>query len=337
VLKRSLVVLPPRYDLTGTVDQHEDPIVDTVQAEHQLPSYLKRYLTTRYSNLVASRDDPEMVTWALEDRHRRGLVYLRETMEFVTHASLPTSDLIRRVPALPGDPTASLVVTEILNRVPRLTIREQDEVLTGLLNLLDDSQWLPTQRVIIDRALQRLLWHFRTVQAFALAARCVVSPRTIRRQAAYRFYLRHGLDDSARALLVQRFDEAAQPSRQEDELYRQVITTDPTLVARRGVRRVLEVAPNAYWRRRVIEGVLGWDVEAAMSLAEDYPQELVWAIREQRRSEMAGHVLNVLMTHQDDPYLMNRIIQCLAELGDAPALEVGRRVARRLLSQAADD
>jgi hypothetical protein len=34
---------------------------------------------------------------------------------------------------------------------------------------------------------------------------------------------------------------------------------------------------------------------------------------------------------------MNRIIQCLAELGDAPALEVGRRVARRLLSQAADD
>jgi hypothetical protein len=86
----------------------------------------------------------------------------------------------------------------------------------------------------------------------------------------------------------------------------------------------------------VIEGVLGKDVGAALSLAEDYPQELVWAVREQRRSELAGDVLSVLLTHQDDPYLMNRIIQCLAELGDATALEEGRKVASRLLSQAAD-
>jgi hypothetical protein len=291
-------------------------------------------LTTRYGYLVAPQDDTETVAWALEDRRRRGLIYLRETMELVTHASLTTSDLIRRVPALPGDPTASLVVTEILNRAPRLTTREQDEVLIGLLSLLDDSRWLPAQRVVIDRALQRLLWHFSTAQAFALAARCVVSSRTIRRQAAYRFYLRHGLDDSARDLFVQRFSEEVQPYRQEDELYRRVITTDPTLVARLGVRRVLEVAPNSYWRRRVIEGVLGEDVEAALSLAEDYPQELVWAVREQRRSDLAGDVLTVLLTHQDDPYLMNRIIQCLAELGDATALEEGRKVASRLLSQA---
>jgi hypothetical protein len=33
---------------------------------------------------------------------------------------------------------------------------------------------------------------------------------------------------------------------------------------------------------------------------------------------------------------MNRIIQCLAELGDATAPEEGRKVANRLLSQTDD-
>jgi hypothetical protein len=181
----------------GTVDRHRASEVSTKQTKRDLPGHLKRYLTAWYGYLPESRDDPEMVAWALEDRRQRGLIYLRETMELVTHASLPTSDLIRRVPALPGDPTASLVVTEILNRIPRLTTTEQDEVLIGLSTLLDDSRWLPAQRVVIDRALQRLVWRFSSAQAFALAARCVVSARTIRRQASYRFYIRQGLDDSA--------------------------------------------------------------------------------------------------------------------------------------------
>ncbi|MGW4743170.1 hypothetical protein [Nocardia xishanensis] len=94
---------------------------------------------------------------------------------------------------------------------------------------------------------------------------------------------------------------------------------------------MLEAAPSTYWRRRVIEGFLSTDPETALALADEYPQEVVWAVRELRRTEFAPEVVQILRMHQDDPYLVYLFIQCLIDLGDVAALNAGRRAAEHFL------
>ncbi|MGW4743171.1 hypothetical protein [Nocardia xishanensis] len=151
--------------------------------------------------------------------------------EALAHGDVSTGELTHRLRNLPNDPADAYVVAALVDRAEQLNDAEKDGVIAALSALVGGTVWQPKQRVTVDHAIQRLLWLFNVESAFALAAECVTSRRANRRHAAYRFYLRHGLDDRARAILRERFDDDSARSGREDRMYRQTIATDPDLVA----------------------------------------------------------------------------------------------------------
>lgn len=299
----------------------------------RLPGYLQRYVTLRCGSILDLVEDPaSLIQEKLEERSRYGLARLGHLIESLAYEESSTGDLIRRLQSLPIGSADGYVVSTLVNWAERMSDEEKDGVIAALSGLFDDAQREPKQRRIVDYAVQQLLWLFDTESAFAFAAQCVTSRRATRRHAAYRFYLRHGLDDRARTILLKLVDDTVHRSHREVQMYRRAVASDPNLVAQIGISTVLEAAESTYWRRRVIEGFLNTDPQTALALADEYPQEVVWAIRELRRTEFAPQVVRILLEHQHDPYLVNLFIECLVDLGDIDALRTGRRAAERLLA-----
>jgi hypothetical protein len=158
-----------------------------------------------------------------------------------------------------------------------------------------------------------------------LATRCAAGSRGTRRQAAYRFYRELGVDDEARHQLVANYGI------ESSETYRKLVTTDAEIVRRIGIWTVLRSAPSIYWRRRAIEHFLD-DENCLKAIAETYPDEVLWAIRTLKRSDLATFVLRIFREHRGDPYLVNCAIQCLSTLGDATALAEAVQAGRLLLA-----
>jgi hypothetical protein len=173
----------------------------------------------------------------------------------------------------------------------------------------------------------RLLYRLDNREAFSAAVACARSSRAIRREASYRFYLANGIDEAGREALAEKVWSTG-------TRYRQVITTDSTVVEEMGLARVLELAPSTYWRKVAIAGALDEDnCSDVLDICADYPLELIWAINENRLIGMVPHVVKLLEEYKTDAYLLNRILQCLSRLGDKNGLSLGMQYAASLLSQ----
>ena len=298
-----------------------------------LPAYIRRHLSTRYAVSEESVywPSPEYGAWhirfALDDRQAQGLKYLTATIRDIRFAGYSTPDLINMLVKLPTDGTAAIVITELVRRLSDLDDISKSQLSEALGQLAADMQPQASQRTIVDRAAMRLLYHLDHRQAFPAAVACARSPRAIRREASYRFYLANGIDEAGREALAEKVRNAS-------TRYRQVITTDSTLVKEMGLARVLELAPSTYWRKIAITGALDKDnCSDVLDICADYPLELVWAINENRLVNLLPHVMKLLEKYKDDAYLLNRILQCLARLGDKNSLSQGMQYAANLLSR----
>jgi hypothetical protein len=90
----------------------------------------------------------------------------------------------------------------------------------------------------------------------------ILSIATQQTEAAYRFYLAHGIDEAGRKVLCEKIWDSS-------TRYRQVITTDRSLVLELGLSRVLELAPSV------------------LSATADYSLELIWAISDNYITNLA--------------------------------------------------
>ncbi len=288
-----------------------------------LPAYIRRHLSTRYSVSEEPIYSPSQeyeawhIRFALEDRQARGLKYLTATMKDIRFAGYSTPDLIDMLVRLPTDGTTAVVIAELVRRVSDLDDISKSQLSEALGQLAADIQPQAPQRTVVDRAAMRLLYRIDNRQAFPAAAVCARSPRAIRREASYRFYMANGIDEAGREALAEKVWNTS-------TRYRQVITTDSTVVKKMGLARVLDLAPSTYWRKVAIVRALDWNnCSDVLDICADYPLELIWAINENRLTDLLPHVMKLLEEYKNDAYLLNRILQCLARLGDENGLSLG--------------
>jgi hypothetical protein len=297
----------------------------------ELPKPLATYL--RINHWYTLETAPYLTEYILEERQTRGLRYLQRFLEeaeiAVRISALGNDYLLDGLRGLPQDPSPSMVVSEVIRRIEAMSTEDKTRVITNLAALVHENEDRSrAERVVIDRAALRLLHHFEMREAFALAARCADSSRAMRRQAAYRFYMRQGLDDAGRDVLVRHFGTEG------NDTYRKLITTDSLVVSRIGIENILRTTRSGYWRQNAIESLMAQSTDDIPVLAEEYPEEVLWAISDQRRTDLVEVVLTVLRAHRDDAYLVNRVVQCLTRLGDIPALAEAAQVGRNLIEQA---
>jgi hypothetical protein len=293
----------------------------------ELPPHLASYLLSRFG-LLAETSTPDLIDFVLEERRLTGLRYLEYTLLDAELGVISVGDLILRLRGLVGDPNPSLVMSGLIHQVSRITSSEREQVLQVLRHLHESygpQAVQPRQRVIVDRALMRLLHHMEGAPAFELAARCATSPRSTRRQASYRFYHARGVDGEARRQLVANY------GMESTHTYRTLITTDAEIARRIGVWTVLNAAPSSYWRRRIIEHFLD-DEDCLDEIARTYPDELLWAIRTVKRPDLADLARRVFHAYRTDSYLVNCAIQCLSVLGNTTALAEAVQAGRTLLT-----
>lgn len=301
-----------------------------------LPPYLRRYLTTWLPTLGdeeswlnypgPSRD--EWIQFSLDQRRGRGLKYLALTMHDIRFAALDEREVIDLLAEIPGDGSTSVLVTELVRRLPDMADDSKSYLATVLSSMAEATQEAADRRTAADRALMRLLYRMDCDAAFQPAAVCARSERKIRREASYRFYLRYGLNETAREILAERVW-------QDSERYRRTIATDVGIVRKLGLANVLLMAPSSYWRMRAISCALQGDDDAeVLAICEDYPLELIWAVNAGCIKRLLPQVLELLDRYAADAYLLNRILQCLAVLGDPAGLALGMERAAETLEAA---
>lgn len=298
-----------------------------------LPVYLRRHLSTRYAltalNYLPSEEDrSSYLKYALQDRHENGLRYLGATLEEVGFSCKGTHELICELDTLPSDGTAPVIISELIQRLDELDRGLQKDLAASLTHMASEVQKETPKRIVADRALMRLLFRLDFPEAFAAAAACARSKRTTRREAGYRFYLVAGIDEAGREVLTEQiWDDSTR--------YCRAITKDDAIVRRLTLPRVLELAPSSYWRMLAIAGRMeSGNFSEVIDVCADYPLELVWAINVKRETKMLPQMLKLLEQYKDDPYVLNRILQCLARLGDSDSLALGIQRATELLSSA---
>lgn len=277
-----------------------------------IPAYLRRY------------PNP----WGLTHRRKKGLENLSVAVARYRYgyAGLSFDELLeagsRLIEQPPGG--ASILVGEIIGRLDALG-RDDVERLVDLLRDIHQRDMPRRGRLLVDHALQRLLFLLDVPAAHDLAFACVRSERTLRRRAAYKFYDKHGLDEQARRLLAL---QLAAGSLEEPK----PVVKDRPLVNELGLASVLTIAPTTQLRKEAIEVVMpNLPPETVARICEDYPQELVWAVFDQRRSDYLQIIMDMVDDYRDDPYLLHRVVDCIARIGSRAEMEYALHVASTIL------
>jgi hypothetical protein len=302
-----------------------------------LPGYIRRYLSTRYGSIGEDQGWSDakaqryLIQGLIEDRQKHGLKYLAMTMTDISLAADSTADLINRLAALPTDGTGPVLASELIRRVTLMDASSQAQLVQALNKVAAGIQQQGSARIVGDRILMRMLYRLDFPEAFSVAATCAVSRRTTRREASYRFYLTHGIDDAGREIMLKETQITS-------IRYRKIIAKDRELTRALGLGRVLELATSTYWRMLAIRGVLSIDdVTDVARTCIDYPLELIWALNEERTEASLSCVLELLEKYKKDAYLLNRILQFLARFRDHASLSRGMRYGNDLLSREATD
>ncbi|WP_327643730.1 hypothetical protein [Micromonospora zamorensis] len=303
-------------------------MTDSVAQPRDLPAYLRRY------------PNP----WGLDHRREKGLKDLRATVARCRYGYAGFSfdgllDAVRRLDEQRRD-AATVLVGEFIDRLATLASDDIERLVDALYDVHQRKVpgWC---RLEIDHALQRMLFLLTVPGAHDLAFACVCSERTLRRWAAYKFYSENGLDDQARRLLALRATEGylEEPANAPHTYYPgALIAKDRTLVKELGLAAVLAVAPTTQLRKEAIEAAMPTLSPATVAaICEDYPQELVWAVRVQGRSDYLRIIMDMVDDYRDDPYLLHRVVDCIARIGGPAELEYALHVASMVLDSASPE
>jgi hypothetical protein len=283
-------------------------VTDSLSQSGRLPPYLLRY--PHWGGLEHRWQKGRENLQAAVARHRFG------------YASLSFNELLEAVNRLDHQPPggASVLVGEIIDRLHTLVLDDVERLVGALFDIQERD--LPRRsRLLVDHAMQRLLFLLDAPGTHDLAFACACSDRALRRQAAYKFYAQHGLDEQARRLLVLQFSTG---SLEEPKL----IAKDSALVHELGLAAVLVIEPTTHLRKEAIETAMATLApEVVAVICEDYPQELMWAVFDQRRSDYVEIILGMVDDYRDDPYLLHRVIDCIGRIGGPAELEYALHIA----------
>jgi hypothetical protein len=302
-------------------------------AQPVLAPYLRRYVEARYGWWALDEQrwwgldgQQSWLDYALDGRRAQGIANLRSTAARVAYGGLTVDELFDALDRLDERTTtsASTLVGEVVDRLECFSPADLER-LVDVLCELHVREMPPMGCLTVDRALQRLLFQFCAPNSHDLAGRCLRSRRTIRRRAAYKFYRHHGLDQVARRVLARQFADNALEAPD-------LVAVDSALVGELGPARVLEAAPTTYFRKRAIEAAMeSMPPDKIAAICEDYPQELVWAVHDQRRAEYLPLVVGMLDDYRHDAYLLDRVVGCIARIGGRQEVEHALDVASMLL------
>ena len=180
--------------------------------------------------------------------------------------------------------------------------------------------------VVVDRIVNRLLEHLPHPRAGRLAVACLTSPRHFRRRGAWRYYLRHGLSDTARRMVVDQFEPKS------DRTLFDLVASDPLTLGELGLATVLETAPNRYVRARLLATALAHDLAVDDGIPVAYPAEWLWAVSLAEHNASLDEVVDMLGSHEADPDIVNRILLCATALGDPDVIRRAIAAAELILS-----
>jgi len=268
----------------------------------------------------------------LEDRTVKGKLSLAAELDAMSTRALLSSELLERLASLPQDGSCSLLVTELIERLPQFSEMDKERLL-ALLCLWATAEEPPSRRRhTADRVLLRVLHELPgedDVDDILLA--CLYDGRPIRRSAVYRRLLAHGAGPRVRAYLVDELDP-------RDVDLVKVVCRDAELIGHIGWEEALLWAPSSYWRKIVISTCFSATdpVEQFGPLVADYPLELTWAIHDSNDRRFVPVVRRILAKHGGDPYLMHRILQCAGRLGEPSLIEDVCAAAKLLTAPAPD-
>lgn len=233
-------------------------------------------------------------------------------------------ELLQCLRPLPEQDDRVALLDVMCDRVEEGSGRFQRSVADIIKSLAEAHPGPGRDAAAVDHAIQRLLHRLPQPVGGPVAAAGLRSPRRRRKAAAWKYYHRHGLDDAGRELLASSFGA------EDSEEYRKLLASDPELVHRIGVKAVLEIAPNRYWRTKVIEGVLAGKGDVS-SLREAYPAEWLWAVARLQDREQLTHVLALLEGDDLTVDIVNRVLLCVMDLGDREAIDRALMTAEILL------
>lgn len=115
-----------------------------------------------------------------------------------------------------------------------------------------------------------------------------------------------------------------------------MVASDGELVVRLGANVALEIAPNRYWRSKVIEAVLARMPELAEPLRLSHPAEWLWAASRRQDDDLVPSVLASLADNKTDADLVNRVLLCVTELGSRSAIDMALAAAEDVLARPGD-
>ena len=305
-------------------------MVTDLDPDPSLPPGLPAYLL-RYPN-----------PWGLEHRREKGLKELQSVVDRCRfgYIGLRLDELLEIVRRLDEQPTgtATMLVDDLVDRIGAMTTGEVEQLVDVLLEL-HRRQMPGWCRLHLDRGLQRMLFLLHVPKAHDLAYECARSERSHRRWAAYKFYGEHGLDDQARCLLAEHVAAGTieQPSNAAYSFYPgALVARDRSLVNRLGLVAVLAVAPTTQHRKEAIEAAMTELAPTVIAtICEDYPQELVWAVRAQDRTDYLPIIMDMVDDYRDDPYLLHRVVECITRIGRPDELDYAVHVASMTLDSSA--
>ncbi len=254
--------------------------------------------------------------------------WLQRNLERACVEVLAEADLLAQLD--PG--TLSTDLTMLLDRVQRFVDSNTAFAAqaTDRLEYVVDSHPGPGRpAVVVDRMVNRLLEYLPHPRAVRLAEACLASPRHFRRRGAWRYYLRHGLSDTARRTVVNQFNPKA------DRTLLDLIVSDPVTLGELGLAAVLETAPNRYVRARSLATALAHDLAIDECILVAYPAEWLWAVSLAEHKASLDAIVDMLGSHEADPDIVNRILLCVTALGDRGAIERTMAAAELILSSPA--
>lgn len=259
--------------------------------------------------------------------------WLRWTVDRAQGWALSDAELLSRLDVGLAGPGREETLREIERRIAIWDTTRLDQ-LSSVLSALERRHRRPGRAAqSMDRLLQRLL--HRIELARALAETCLLSDRRLRREAAWRYFRRHGFDAAVEAVLSEQLHRDPRPGLVS------LAVRSPDVLRQVPLTPLLERIDEFYWRGRVIETLLGATADAdVLPVAARWPGEVIFGIRRAGRRDLLPLVAGLLEERPGDPEVITGAIQTFGIFGQTDdmlrAAAIGRRVLGEIEQRLAD-
>lgn len=246
------------------------------------------------------------VTWALEE--------LGHTIRFARIRCMTFHEILARLSQFdPADNHGAYV-----QRLSELTLTESDvESLVGVMNgLAGRAEREPSAiKLRIDKLLLRLVRLLPADVAMCFAEPFVKHRRKARRMLAYSALRKKQVSKTMAANLANAFAK----TREQEAL--QLIARNPERVPEVGGEFLLKNLDEPYWRTRVLEALLLYDRQNAISFAQLYPFEFAYAVGRCEDKSLLGHLCALVEANSNDLKFLSIYAYALGKLGGRQELD----------------